>query len=322
MKRIAVIGAGSWGLALALQAVRAGADVHLWARDPSGRLPNGAMPRLPDHPLPDRIFVSGGMPERADMLLIATPMQYLPATLARIEVTAPVVLCCKGVEPDSLRFPLDILRDRHPDSAGAVLSGPNFAHEIAAGLPAAAVIASRKPGLARALADSLGTPAFRLYNSTDTAGVQLGGAAKNVIAIAAGATIGAGLGENARAALVTRGLAELGRLARALGGTSDTITGLAGMGDLLLTCTGSASRNFRTGVALGSGLTLEETLASLGGVAEGVPTAGALSGLAARNTVSVPVIDAVADLVAGRITVPDAIEQLLARPAGVETPGA
>ncbi|NHN83954.1 NAD(P)H-dependent glycerol-3-phosphate dehydrogenase [Acetobacter musti] len=320
MKRIAVIGAGSWGLALALQAARTGADVHLQARNPAARLPNGAMPRLPDHPLPDLIRISGDRPEHADMLLIATPMQYLPATLARIEATAPIVLCCKGVEPHSLRFPLDILRDIHPEATAAVLSGPNFAHEIAAGLPAAAVIASETPGLARALADMLGTPSFRLYDSADTAGVQLGGAAKNVIAIAAGATIGAGLGENARAALVTRGLAEISRLAAALGGTPATIAGLAGMGDLLLTCTGNASRNFRTGLALGSGLTLDETLSTLGGVAEGVPTAGALAELARTRTVPVPVIDAVADLVSGAITVGNAIERLLARPVGEEYP--
>lgn len=328
MKQIVVIGAGSWGLALTLQAARTGAPVHLRARNPASRLPNGAMPRLPAHPLPAQVTVSNDMPKNAGpensgsentgMVLVAVPMQYLRSTLTQLETTAPVVLCCKGIEPHTLRFPLDILHDTRPDLTGAVLSGPNFAHEIAASLPAAAVIASKEPALARTLADRLGTLTFRLYDSTDTAGVQLGGAAKNVIAIAAGATIGAGLGENARAALVTRGLTEIGRLAAATGGLPATIAGLAGMGDLLLTCTGEASRNFRTGAALGSGLTLNETLATLGGVAEGVPTAGALAELAHRKNVSVPVIDSVASLVAGELTVKDAIARLLARPAGTE----
>lgn len=318
MKRIAVIGAGSWGLALALQAARAGALVHLWARTPESRRPDGAMPRLPQHPLPPEISVSGEMPERADLVLLAVPMQHLPAILARLETNAPAVLCCKGVQPDSLRFPLDILRDMAPHTPGAVLSGPNFAHEIATGLPAAAVVAADDSDRARQVVDLLGTPRFRLYSSTDTIGVQLGGAAKNVIAIAAGATIGAGLGENARAALVTRGLAEIGRLAAALGGNPVTLAGLAGMGDLLLTCTGNASRNFRLGHALGEGRTPSAALEALGGVAEGVPTAGALTQLAQARGVSVPIMSAVAEIVAERTTVARTIETLLSRPVGQE----
>lgn len=318
MKRIAVIGAGSWGLALALQAARAGAQVHLWARDPSARLTNGAMPRLPGHPLPDTVSVSGRMPERADMVLLAVPMQHLPSVLGGLNSGAPVVLCCKGVEPGTLRFPLQILEESLPGVSGAVLSGPNFAHEIAAGLPAAAVIAAREANLSRALGDLLTTPRFRLYDSDDIVGVQLGGAAKNVIAIAAGAAIGAGLGENARAALVTRGLAEIGRLAAALGGRPETLAGLAGVGDLLLTCTGGASRNFRVGATLGKGMTLAEALHSPAGVAEGVATSGALLALAKRHDVAVPVIEAVADLVEGRSLLIDVVERLLSRPTGSE----
>lgn len=319
MKRIAVIGAGSWGIALALQAARAGAMVQLWARNPATRLPNGAMPRLADHPLPESITVTDSLVMDADMVLSVVPMKYFAAVLKDVQTTAPVVLCCKGVEPDSLHFPLDILKDTRSDLNGAILSGPNFAHEVADGLPAAAVIAAAQPGLARSLADLLGTPRFRLYDSTDIAGVQLGGAAKNVIAIAAGATIGAGLGENARAALVTRGLAEISRLAEALGGQAVTMAGLAGVGDLLLTCTGGSSRNYRVGLALGQGSTLEETSAALGGgVAEGVATAGALAALARRKGVSVPIIDSVTDLVEGRADLETVMTCLLTRPAGPE----
>lgn len=318
MKRIAVIGAGAWGTALALHAARTGADVQLWARNPAARLVNGAMRRLSAFPLPANITVTGSLAVWADVALVAVPMQHLASVLGQMETDSPIVLCCKGLKPDSLHFPLDILASVKPAHVGAVLSGPNFAHELAAGLPAAAVVAARKPGVARGLADSLGTPAFRLYDSTDSIGVQLGGAAKNVIAIAAGVTIGAGLGENARAALVTRGLAEISRLAQALGGEAATVSGLSGMGDLLLTCTGVASRNFRVGRALGEGLAPAEAEIAAGGVAEGVATSQALTHLARQHHVSVPVMDAVAALVAGRAGLQESIEQLLARPVGPE----
>ncbi|MCX2560903.1 NAD(P)-dependent glycerol-3-phosphate dehydrogenase [Acetobacter farinalis] len=318
MKRIAVIGAGAWGTALALHAARTGAAVHLWARTPAARLASGAMPRLSAYPLPETITVTDALTVQADMTLVAVPMQHLPGILAQLDTQSPIILCCKGVEPENLHFPLDSLERVKPGHAGAVLSGPNFAHEIAEGLPAAAVLAAREGGLARALADGLGTPAFRLYDSTDTIGVQLGGAAKNVIAIAAGVTIGAGLGENARAALVTRGLAEISRLAQVLGGNAATISGLSGMGDLLLTCTGTSSRNFRVGHALGQGLSPQEAERIAGGVAEGVVTAQALARLACRHQVSVPVMDAVAAIVTGRVPLQDLVEQLLARPAGPE----
>lgn len=321
MKRIAVIGAGAWGTALALHAARTGAEVHLWARNPGAQLANGAMPRLSAFPLPAIIKVTDEFLPQADMTLVAVPMKHLASVLGQLETTSPLVLCCKGVKPDSLHFPLDILAAIKPGHRGAVLSGPNFAHEVAAGLPAAAVIAAQEDGLARSLADMLGTPAFRLYDSTDTIGVQLGGAAKNVIAIAAGVTIGAGLGENARAALVTRGLAEISRLALALGGEAATVSGLSGMGDLLLTCTGTSSRNFRVGRALGEGLSPAEAEAAAGGVAEGVATSQALTELARRSQVSVPVMDAVAAIVTGRTLLKDVIEQLLARPLGPEIKG-
>jgi len=193
-----------------------------------------------------------------------------------------------------------------------ILTGPNFAGEVAKGLPTAAVVASSNAGLRERVQDMLGTPTFRLYGNDDPIGAQLGGAAKNVIAIAAGAVMGAGLGENARAALVTRGLSELRRLAVALGGRAETVMGLSGLGDLLLTCTGPSSRNFSLGFALGRGERLDDILAKRSAVTEGVPTAAAL--VARAGDVELPICRAVADLVAGVQTLDQAIERLLSRP--------
>ena len=207
---------------------------------------------------------------------------------------------------------LEILAELRPNASAAVLSGPNFAHEIAAGLPAAAVVAARDKDVRDGVIELLATPGFRLYGNDDPVGAQLGGAAKNVIAIAAGAVTGAGLGENARAALVTRGLAELGRLAAALGGRPETVMGLSGLGDLLLTCTGPASRNFSLGLALGRGESLADALRSRTGVTEGVTTAPAL--VARAKGVEVPVCRVVAALLTGKLSLAEAIATLLARP--------
>jgi glycerol-3-phosphate dehydrogenase (NAD(P)+) len=211
-----------------------------------------------------------------------------------------------------LRLPLEVVEALHPGLGAAYLTGPNFAHEVAEGMPAAAVLASADPTLREGLAAMLGTPGFRLYGNDDPIGAQLGGAAKNVIAIAAGAVIGAGLGENARAALITRGLAELSRLAAALGGRAETVMGLSGLGDLLLTCTGPASRNFSLGLALGRGESLADILASRTSVTEGVATAPAL--LARAACVDLPICAGVAALLAGRTTLAQAMAALLARP--------
>ncbi len=235
------------------------------------------------------------------------------AVVARLPpLDAPLVACCKGVEATSLRLPLEIVAAYRPGASAAILSGPNFAHEIARGLPAAAVIASKDAHVREKVASLLATPSFRLYGSSDPVGAQIGGAAKNVIAIAAGVVSGAGLGENARAALVTRGLAEMGRLAHALGARSETITGLSGLGDLLLTCTGVSSRNFSVGAALGRGERLEQILGERNTVAEGVATAPAL--IARAPAVDLPVCHAVARLLAGELSVEAAVTVLLARP--------
>jgi glycerol-3-phosphate dehydrogenase (NAD(P)+) len=253
------------------------------------------------------------MPATADVVLLAVPTQYLRGVLGRLaRGAAPLVVCAKGVEQATLRLPLEIVAEMCPGTPAAVLTGPNFAHEIAAGLPAAAVVAAADAALREAVAALLGTPSFRLYGNDDPIGAQVGGAAKNVIAIAAGAVIGAGLGENARAALITRGLAELARLAIALGGRAETVMGLSGLGDLLLTCTGAASRNYSLGLALGRGETLADVLAARLSVTEGVATAPAL--VARAHGVDMPVCTAVASLLAGQATLAEAMAALLARP--------
>lgn len=316
MSSVAVIGAGAWGTALAIQAARAGDEVTLWARDPARAQAIAASrenPRLPGQRLPDAVQVVEAPPAAADAVLLAVPMQHLRRVLERLPTPpAPLVVCVKGVETGTLRLPLEVVAELRPGAPAAVLTGPNFAHEIAAGLPAASVIAAADAVLRDRITALLATPSFRLYGNDDPVGAQVGGAAKNVIAIAAGAVIGAGLGENARAALITRGLAELARLAVALGGRADTVMGLSGLGDLLLTCTGPASRNYSLGLALGRGERLADVLAARSAVTEGVATAPALVARAAG--VDMPICAAVAELLAGRTTLAEAIARLLARP--------
>ena len=316
MNSVAVIGAGAWGHALAVQAARAGNDVTLWARDPARAgliAASRENPRLPGVRLPEPILVCSALPASANVALLAVPTQHLRAVIGRLPPgLAPLVICAKGVEQTTLRLPLEIAAELRPGTPAAVLTGPNFAHEVAAGLPAAAVVAATDPRLRETVAAVLGTPSFRLYGNDDPIGAQVGGAAKNVVAIAAGAVIGAGLGENARAALITRGLAELARLAVALGGKSETVMGLSGLGDLLLTCTGPASRNFSLGLALGRGDKLDAVLAARSAVTEGVATAPAL--VARATGVDLPICAAVAALLAGRTTLAEAMAALLSRP--------
>ena len=321
-QRIAVLGAGAWGTALAIQAARAGHAVGLWARAPAraaaieAARENAAY--LPGQTLPPAISVTADAASaiaNAALVLVVVPAQFLRPVLSALPPSAaPLIACAKGVERGTLRLPLEVMEALFPGRALAVLSGPNFAHEVARGLPAAAVLASRDAALRQAAGDMLGTAGFRIYGSDDPVGAQVGGAAKNVIAIAAGAVMGAGLGENARAALVTRGLAELSRLAVALGGRAETAAGLSGLGDLLLTTTGPGSRNTSLGHALGQGASLAEALAGRVGVAEGVATAPGLVARAAEAGVELPICGAVADLLAGRLSIADAIGGLLARP--------
>jgi glycerol-3-phosphate dehydrogenase (NAD(P)+) len=319
---IAIMGAGAWGTALAIQAERAGQRAMLWARDPARAALIQQSRRnerlLPGVALPEGISVTADGSqalEGAALILLVVPAQALRPVLQSLPaLPAPVLICAKGVEAGSLLLPLEILADTHPAVAAGVLSGPNFAHEIARGLPAAAVVASHDAGLRALGVARLGSAGFRLYGGDDPVGAEIGGAAKNVIAIAAGAVMGAGLGENARAALITRGLAEIARLASALGGRADTVAGLSGLGDLLLTATGPGSRNTSLGMALGRGESLTEILAARQGVTEGVATAPALVARAAKLGVDLPICAAVAELVCGRVTVQEAVARLLARP--------
>lgn len=316
MSELVIVGAGAWGTALGLHAARAGHRVVLVARDAvaanaiQSRREN---PRLPGYRLPDAVEIRWDVPRRADMYLWAVPSQHLRLSLTRLQPpVGAIIVCSKGVEATTNRLPLEIVSEIYPNRSLGILTGPNFAHEVARGLPAAAVVASSDPGLRDQVLALLGTNTFRLYGNDDPIGAQLGGAAKNVIAIAAGAVIGAGLGENARAALVTRGLSELRGLAIALGGRAETVMGLSGLGDLLLTCTGSSSRNFSLGYALGQGAVLAEVLGGRSAVTEGVLTAAAL--VARAGAVELPICRAVADLMAGAKTLDQAILQLLSRP--------
>ena len=308
MNNVLIVGAGAWGTALAIQAHRAGHTVTLWTRTPfEGR----TSPHLPAHALADGITITTEIP-LCEAALLAVPLQHMRAIAARLHPGTPILVCAKGVEAHTLRLPLEVLSEARPDTPAAILTGPNFAHEIAAGLPAAAVVAAIDPALRASFIALLGSPTFRLYGNDDPVGAQLGGAAKNVIAIAAGVVIGAGLGENARAALITRGLAELRRLTVALGGKPETIAGLSGLGDLMLTCTGAASRNFRCGFALGHGQTLDAAIAQAGGVVEGIATAPAL--VARAEGIDLPICTAVATLLAGQTHVKDLITALMSRP--------
>jgi glycerol-3-phosphate dehydrogenase (NAD(P)+) len=316
MSKLAVIGAGAWGTALSHQAVRAGLRVALIARDEATASAIEASRenrRLPGHRLPDALEVRYNLPSDADLSLWAVPTQHLRSSLLRLRPEdGAIVVCAKGVEAKTGLLPLEVVSEVFPSRPLAILTGPNFAHEVARGLPAAAVVASTDAGLREEVRAMLGTSTFRLYGNDDPIGAQLGGAAKNVIAIAAGAVMGAGLGENARAALVTRGLSELRRLGVALGGRAETVMGLSGLGDLLLTCTGPSSRNFSLGHALGRGEILSNILASRSEVTEGVLTAAAL--VTRAGGIELPICHAVADLLAGVKTLDQAISQLLSRP--------
>lgn len=319
MNEIGIVGAGAWGTALALLASRAGHAVSLWARDPTRRAEIARTRRnrrLPGAMLPPNVALAldPSLPG-AGILLLAVPIAHFSAVAKTMEPDGrPLVAAAKGMERGTGRLPHEILAALHPRSPVAVLTGPNFALEIAAGQPAAAVLAASDPALRTRLLDLLSAPNFRLYGNADPLGAAIGGAAKNVIAIAAGAVIGAGLGENARAAVITRGLAELGRLTTALGGRLETSFGLSGLGDLVLTCTGEKSRNFRFGLALGHGAAPADILCRLEGTAEGASTAPALARRAEVAGCEVPIVSLVARLLDRRTTLAAAISELLSRP--------
>ena len=324
IQSVGIAGAGAWGTALAIQAARAGLATALWARRPEAAATIAAgrenTDYLPGAPLPPEIAVTAQLGDAlaADAVLYVQPAQHLRAFCMAARgawrAGTPLVLCAKGIELGSGMLLTDVVAESLPQAPVAVLSGPSFAGEVAAGLPTAVVVASPDATLNEALMQALSHGAFRPYGSLDPVGVELAGAAKNVLAIACGIVMGRGLGENARAALVTRGLAELARLAGALGGRTETMLGLAGVGDVVLTCNSMKSRNASLGFELGRGRALADILKERRSVAEGVSTAGALEALAARLAVDMPICSTIAAVLSGRAEIDQAIRTLLARP--------
>jgi glycerol-3-phosphate dehydrogenase (NAD(P)+) len=321
---VAVLGGGAWGGVLAGLAVARGHDVALWEADPTGAVTlsrDRVGPRsAPGFRLPDAVAVSGDVAATVagrQMVLCAMPSALVRSVLLLaapgMEAGTLVVCASKGLEPDSGKTMAEVMIAAAPRARGVVLSGPSFAQEVAAGLPAALVAASAEVAAAAAVQSALGGERLRIYTSDDPIGVCVGGALKNVVAIAAGCCDGFGLGASARAALITRGLAEMGRLAERLGGTPLTLAGLAGLGDLVLTCTGDLSRNRQVGLALARGESTVQIVANLGHVAEGVGTARTARALAARLGVDMPITEEVAAVLFDGKPAGAALTDLLAR---------
>jgi glycerol-3-phosphate dehydrogenase (NAD(P)+) len=322
--RIAVIGAGAWGTALALTCARAGRNVTLWEPDAATArklAANRESPFLPGVRIDERITLAANLPQAAGapaMLLVvpAQAVRTVSTSLAPlIAAGTPVVVCAKGIEQGTEKFMTEVVAECAPSATPAILSGPSFAADVARGLPTAVTLAANDEKLAAELARAIGSAGFRPYHSTDVRGVEIGGAAKNVLAIAAGAVAGHGLGASAQAALTTRGFAELVRFGRAYGAKPETMMGLSGLGDLLLTCSSPQSRNFSFGVNLGRG---QKPEAIHGGLAEGVFTAPVLLAMARERAVDMPIAAAVAALLDGTMSVDQAIESLLTRPLKAE----
>ncbi|SEJ77181.1 glycerol-3-phosphate dehydrogenase (NAD(P)+) [Sphingomonas sp. OV641] len=317
--RIGVIGGGAWGTALAQVAARGG-EVLLWAREPevvesiNARHENTTF--LPGVPLSTRIRATGLLADLAgnDALLVVAPAQHVGAVLEATPVgDTPLVLCAKGIEAGSRRLVGEIAQAVHPAAPIAVLSGPTFAHEVAAGLPTAVTLACADEALQAKLAARLASPSFRPYASADVTGAEIGGAVKNVLAIACGVVEGAGLGQNARAALIARGFAEMTRFGLARGARAETLAGLSGLGDLVLTCSSTSSRNFSLGLGLGGGASAADLLADRRTVAEGAFTAPVLAEAADEAGIDMPITTAVCRLLQG-VSARAVIEDLLARP--------
>lgn len=319
MVDVAVLGAGAWGTALALLAARGGHDVSLWARDPAAAEAINAMrenrAHLPGVHLPSRVHATSDLAalQGAGLIVAAVPAQavrgIVEALATFLPASVPLVICAKGIERASGAFLTDIVGFHLPLTPLAVLSGPSFAEDVSLGLPTAVTLACAQPALFDLCREALGAPWFRLYHSTDLRGVEIGGAAKNVLAIACGMAAGRGLGASANAALIARSFAELARFGRAYGARPETLTGLSGLGDLVLTCQAGKSRNFAFGEALGRGDGPPPTLA------EGAFTAPILAELAQARGVDMPITFAVDAILKGETSVDEAITALLARPS-------
>lgn len=329
MRRAGIIGGGAWGTALAQVCARAGLEATLWARDAAVVDAINTRHQNPTYlpgvtlDLAVRATAEPSDLSDSDLVLAVAPAQHLRSSLTAFAPYArpalPVLLCSKGVEQDSLKLMTQVLAEVIPDAAPAVLSGPSFAGEVARGLPTAITLAARDVALAHELAHNIATPFFRPYVTDDIIGAEAGGAVKNVLAIACGIVEGRALGRSAHAALITRGFAELTRLAVALGGEAETVAGLCGLGDLVLTCSSPQSRNMSVGLAIGRGESLAEALAGKKTVAEGVASAPAVVELAARVGVEVPICAAVHAILSGGAEVDPVIAALLARPLKEES---
>lgn len=324
-RSVGVVGAGAWGSALALAAARAGNRVTVWAREPevvsSVEAYRENRPFLPGHHWPDTMRATNSLADLAecDAILLAAPAQALRAVAQALrpvlDVSAPVLICAKGMERRTGLLMSEVAAQELAGSPIGLLSGPSFAADVAKGLPTAITLALPDPDLGRALAGALSSPGFRPYFTEDVIGVSVGGAIKNVLAIACGIVEGKGLGDSARAALTARGFAEMVRFGGAIGARPETLTGLSGLGDLILTCNSRQSRNFSLGVALATSAARDGAADPL---AEGAETAGALSERAQTMGIDMPIAAAVAAILDGGLTVDAAIQQLLARPLRLE----
>lgn len=319
-RRIGVIGGGAWGTALAQNAAEGG-EVMLWARE-------GEVVRAINESSSNPLFLPGISLSRTiratsrlddldecDAILVVAPAQHVRETLGAASIGfAPLILCAKGIEAGSKKLMSEVAAEVYPGAPIAVLSGPTFAHEVAAGLPAAVTLACEDAAIADGLAERLARPTFRPYRSSDVVGAEIGGAVKNVLAIACGVVEGRGLGQNARAALISRGFAEMTRFGLARGAKAETLAGLSGLGDLVLTCSSTSSRNFSLGKGLGEGKPAEELLSDRATVAEGAFTAPVLREAAVDAGVEMPITEAVCALLSGALPVDKVIGELLSRP--------
>ena len=322
-QRVGVAGAGAWGTALAVCAVAAGRDVHVWAREPEVAASlvagNGNPAFLPGANVP-AMSASTDMAELADCdaILLVAPAQHMRATVRglapRLKRGTPLALCSKGIERGTLKMMTDVLAEEAPHASAAVLSGPSFASDVAKGLPTAVTLACPDRAIGETWMRSIGRPHFRIYWIDDLVGAEAGGAIKNVLAIACGVCDGLGLGRSAHAALIARGFAEMTRLGVAMGGRPETLAGLCGLGDLVLTCSSPQSRNMSFGMELGRGKSATEILASRTAVTEGAETAPAVVDLGRKLNVDLPICQVVLDMIEGRLDARAAVGQLLNRP--------
>ena len=321
IEHIGVLGGGAWGTALAQVAASGGRRTLLWAREPEvAEAVNGTHENrlfLPGYRLSPAVVATSdlGEMESCDALLVVTPAQHMRSVLGGLaNCGRPLILCSKGIEADSGALLHRVAREVCPSSDVMVLSGPTFAHEVAAGFPTALTIAAEKLDAAEPIRQRLALPEFRLYLSEDVAGAEVGGAVKNVLAIACGVVEGKGLGQNARSALIARGFAEMTRFGLALGAKRETLAGLSGLGDLVLTCSSTSSRNFSLGKGIGEGRSAAELMADRRTVAEGAFTAPVLRRIARERGIDMPIVAAVDDLLAARSGVDEVLESLLSRP--------